>query len=514
MIDRRFGAPRKFGTSTKFGASTFDGLRLLWSVEVDWNDDGLYDANEMKYLKSIRTARGRQGYVSNSGVGFERQMVGKCVITLDDTNGRFDAWNTESELYPNVNYGKKVRVRVTDVATGTTYSVFFGYIQDIEPYYDYSTGGRSVTLTVTDLWTHLRNYNPNYGIQENISPGAAIGYVLDSVGWKWGRDIDTGSDIIRYWWANGDKQAGTVIEEIAESFVGYFSITADGVATYRNRSNVGEAVAAITESDMLKDIVIPQPWKNSRNVTRIKTHPRTAASTGVIYQLLGNIPTVQTGAGNALTLFGNYTYNNEPVPATAIVTPVATTDYTMNTQSDGGGTDKTADCTVTLTDFGDRCKLVITNNSGGTVYITKLQVRGEALYEPNVSDVIYPSTLPSQPRQFVLDLPWQQDVNVAVDFSNTIGPFLAEDHPYPIVQIEARPELQFAPDLFQLVTLTSTRFGILGDSFRVAYIEHETIHPSCQAVRTKFYLEPYISADEFWIWDTNSVFDMSTIFGA
>lgn len=512
--NRRFGSPRKFGTSTTFGASTFDDIRLFWSIEVDWDDDGFFDGNEVYYLQGIRTSRGRQGYVANNGIGFERQMVGRCTVRLEDNSGRFDAWNTSSELYPNVNYGKKVRVTVMDVSTGTTYPVFFGHIQDIDPLYNYSTGDRYVSITIADLWTHLRNYNANQAIQQNITPGTAIGAALDSVGWQWGKDLDAGSDTIRYWWANGDKQAGSIIEEIADSFVGYFYIAADGKATYRHRSNIGAAVVSLSQDDLLKDVSIPQPWKNSRNVTRIKAHPRTAASTGVIYQLLGNTPSVQTGAANELTIFGNYVYNNEPVPATNIVTPVATTDYTMNTQSDGGGTDKTADCTVTLTDFGDRCKLVVRNNSGGLVYITKLQVRGDALYEPNVSDVLYPATLPSQPRQFVLDLPWQQDVNVAVDFSNTIGPFLAGSHPFPIVQIEARPELQFPPDLFDLVSLTSTKFGILGDSFRVAFIEHETLHPNCQAVRTKFYLEPYISADEYWTWDTFSDFDTETIFGA
>lgn len=104
-------------------------------------------------------------------------------------------------------------------------------------------------------------------------------------------------------------------------------------------------------------------------------------------------------------------------------------------------------------------------------------------------------------------------MNVATDFSNILGPFLADDNMFPIVQLEGRPALQFAPDLFDVVSLTSAKYGVSGESFRVAYIEHESLTETCQAVRTKFYLEAYISGADYWIWDT-SVFDTTTIFGA
>ena len=514
MTDRRFGTWNKFGTSNTFGASSLNA-NLLWGVEVDWDGDGVFSgSNEARYMTSIRGSRGRQRYITQDGHGFEKLQKGVYYITLQNETGRYDAWNTSSELYPNVNYGKDVRITVKDVSTGTVYPVFYGIIEDIQPYIDPYSMEAQVFVTVVDGWGFLRNYNASYPIQENITPGAAIGYVLDNIGWlsRWGRDLDAGSDTIRYWWADGDKTAGSVIEDIAESFVGYFFINADGKATFRTRTNVGASIEDLTQDVLLKDISLPQPWENSRNVTRIKAHPRTAADSGVIYQLLGNTPSIDNG--NSLNLFGNYVYSNQPVPAINIIDPVASTDYTMNTQPDGSGVDKTADCTVTITDFGDRAKFVITNNAGATVYITKLQLRGEALYEPNVSDIIYPSTLPGTPRQFILDIPWQQDVNVAADFSNVIGPFLAASHPFPIVQLEGRPALQFAPDLFDIITLTSEKYGIANESFRVAYIENESIGEGCQGVRTKFYLEAYVSADEYWVWDTNSVFDSSTIFGA
>jgi hypothetical protein len=43
------------------------------------------------------------------------------------------------------------------------------------------------------------------------------------------------------------------------------------------------------------------------------------------------------------------------------VTPVATTDYTANTQADGGGADLTADIDITITKFATATKLEVEN---------------------------------------------------------------------------------------------------------------------------------------------------------
>lgn len=514
-IDRRFGKWNKFGTTNTFGASSVNAS-LAWGVEVDWDGDYIFDgSNEAKYMVGIRGQRGRPRYVTRNGQGFEKVNTGRFYITLDNSTGRYDAWNTSSPLYPNVTYGRDVNIKVRSFATDTVYNVFRGLIEDIQPS-NTLDGEKRVIITVVDGWQYLRNYTARYAIQQNITPDEAIGFILDSVSWpsRWGRNLDAVLDNIRYWWANGNKIAANEIDDVAESFLGYFFIDNTGRASYKSRSNVGTSFADLTSSVLLKDVTLPQPWDYSRNLTRIKVHPRTAAATGVIYQLVGNTPSVVPGAANALTLFGNYTYNNVAVPATNIVTPVATTDYTMNTASDGSGSNQTANCTVTITDFGDSVKFIITNNSGVTVYITKLQLRGDALYEPNVSDVIYQGTgFSSLPREFKLDLLWQQDINVATDFSNIIGPYLDQLHPFPYVQLEGRPDEQFAPDLFDVVTLTLTNLGILGDSYRVAYIEHESVTENCQSIRTKFHLESYISANEYWIWGT-AQFDSTTIFGA
>jgi hypothetical protein len=514
MTDRRYGH-NTYGNGALYGTSDATEA-IAWGVEIDWDEDGVYDTNEASRMTHLSVTRGRKKLLQEVGQGFEKIPSGKAVITLRNDDGRFDAWNTSSALYPNVNYGKDVRIRVRDMnTTADPYPVFSGFITNIVPV---GYGDRAkVVIYVSDRLDYLRNQSGRVSMQENISPDDAISLILDSVGWTWGTNFETSTDTIRYWWASGNKQAISEIEDVATSFLGYFYIDASGNARYKTRSSVTDSVADFLQEQLNKDIENPQPYEISRNLTRLKVHPRTAASTGVIWQLVGNTPSIQTGANNALRIFANYTYNNVAVPAKNVITPVATTDFLINSQSDGLGSNLTGSCTVTMTDFGDTAQLTITNLSGSLGYITFLRIRGDAIYEPNVSDVTYPSdtTTVSRPREFVLDLTWQQDINVAGDIANVIGAFYGATHPIPHVKMENYPAIMFAPDLFEIVTFTMAKIGIEGESFRVGGIDLETDsnYENCQSVHFDYYLEPYISGSDFMQWDTNATWDTTTIFG-
>lgn len=511
--DRRFGTINKFGTSNQFGASGI-GDGLAWGFEVDWDGDGLFDgSNEARYLKTISIDRGRKKYLKPKGQGFETFQTGRGVFTFDNSSGRYDAWNTDGELYPNVGVGKDVRVTVRDMAStdATPYPVFYGVISDLVPS-GYGTNP-IVTIYVEDAWAYLRNYTARVAIQTNISPDTAIGAILDYVNYptRWGRDLDVSADTIDYWWASNSKQAGSEIEDIAISFLGNFFIDAQGQARFVTRSNTTASGINFEQDVLLKDMANPQPWEIQRNLTRIKVHPRDASSTdAVLYTQFGTSPLISDGVSNALNIFCNYTYNNNPAPASDIIQPVAVTDWTTNTAADGSGADKTTDCSVTAVNLGDTALVTITNTSGGDVYLTKLVIRGTAIYEQNTSALVYPSTTPTQPREFVLDLIWQQDANVAKDFSLVIGQYLSSLHPTPAVQVEQRPPYQYGIELMDIVTTSITKLGISGVSYRVGGIVHSG---TPQQVTTTFYLEPYISSANFWVWDTASVFDTSTIFG-
>lgn len=513
MTDRRYGV-NKYGDGKLYGASdAWDAY--AWDVSIDWDGDGVLETNDADRLISVSISRGRQRLLGSSGEGFEAISTGSAILTFRNDDRRFDAWYASSPLYPNIGYGKDVRIRVKDLNTGIIYNRFFGMITDIQP----SGYGVDATVSIhaSDGLEYMRNYGGRVSMQTNITPDAAISKILDSINWppRWGRSLDASSDTIRYWWASGNKQAMSEIEDLALSFLGYFFVDATGQARYVKRSSIGSAVASYDQSILLKDIGNPQPYEIRRNITRIKVHPRTQAATGTIWQLAGNTPSVLPGAANALIIWANYTYNNSETPAINVISPVAVTDWTVNTAADGSGTDLTGDCAVYLTDFGDTGKLIIVNNGGSLGYITSLKIRGDAIYELNATDVIWPSdqSTVNVPRELYFDLIWQQDINVAMDISNVLGPFYAALHPTPNIKIVNRPSLQFAPDLFDIVTISIDYIGLTGAAYRVGAIEESTEGETCQSVQTRLFLEPYISGESFMHWDTLSVWDTSTIFG-
>lgn len=502
-----------WGNGTKWGASDVTET-LAYGLEIDWNGDGSFDgSSEASYMIAWSSFRGRRNMLRSTGTGFESIQTGTLTITLDNNDDRYTTRNTSSPLYPNVVPGKEIRFRVRDMSqTGTViYPVFYGTIIDIEPQYN------NVIITAEDGWRFLRTYSAGVATQEDITPDEAAGLLLDSIGWpeRWGRDLDSFSDLIPYWWASGNRKAGTELEDLLNSFLGHFFVDNAGRARVSGRISVSSSAADLFQDQLLKDFRNPQPWENQYNVTRIKVHPRVVASSGTIYQMTGTAPSIQPGA--SLTIFADYRYNNLLVPAINVITPVATTDWLTNTQADGLGSDKTANCTLSFTDFGDTAKMKFTNNDAGTVFLIAPKIRGQAVYESSSADVTYPTDLDTvqQKRQFLLDLIWQQDINAAESFTQAFGDFLDRDNLFPVVSIENRPELQYAADLFDIVSLTIVQKGIDGLSFKVSGISHKS-DPSirtCQRVTTELLLEPYISSSDFWIWDTASEFDTKTIFG-
>ena len=117
------------------------------------------------------------------------------------------------------------------------------------------------------------------------------------------------------------------------------------------------------------------------------------------------------------------------------------------------------------------------------------------------------------PRELLFDLPWLQDPNIGRDLADVLGAFFAGLHPMPHVKIVNRSELQFAPDLIDIVSADIPALGLNGESFRIGGIEHKTMDEGCQMVQTDLWLEPYVAAGNYMQFDTNSVWDTSTVFG-
>ena len=501
----------KYGTSHKYGATVLGTVEALsWAIEVDWDGDGVFDGvNEAFYLMKAPTIqRGRRNMLRPSGQGFETLQTGKCNITLSNHDGRYDAWNTSSPLYPNVEAGKDVRVRVKDISTGVIYNRFYGIIQDIEPS-GYGANAK-VTIRCEDAIRVLRD------ISISATSPAAFGYsptvtnclekLFQSINFpsRWGWTLDTNPDTIRIWYASGDRSVATELEDLALSFLGYFFISSAGMAIYYNRQSHTTSVETISESEILKDIGNPQPWVIKRDVVKIIVHPRiflNGEGFGVIVWLAdyGEYPGI--AAGNTLTFFIDYIYNGFPVYIEGSIagtvwfatTLHGTIDFGLPTQYSGA-----------VTNFGFSGKAAINNPNAVTVYFTRQAENPSAYYSEfhgfasynerteTVSNPRDPTTL-INPRQFVSSSMWYQDIDQAATLADLLQPLLSAKNKTPIITFENRFSKQFTPDVFDVITLDVPTLGINSEDFRVGFIDENPIGESTQAIRTTFYLEPFLS---------------------
>jgi hypothetical protein len=429
-------------------------------------------------------ARGRNYYVNSDGVGFERVGVGRAIITLDNYDRRYDPFYTGSPLYPYVLPGRKVSLKEKAGTSATQYPIITGRIADIKPI----SGIDQVKITVEDDTRILMDETISMTIQTSQQVDTLIGLVLDEVGWPSAdRAIDAVTDTIPYWWADG-VSAWDALNELAESVLGSFFIAADGKDTFYGRSHSDTAVVTLDQADILKQIDVPQPYENIRNSITINVKPRVEVDT-TLWELQEK--TLVT-AGETIYIWAEFSYDGESVPATVVTTPVATSDYTMNSAADGSGTNMTSDFAVSIDTFAKRAKLTIKNNSASNGYITMFKINGTAAYVPNIASVVdedSASIAIYKKRSFLLESDWFQDVNLAQSFVDYLVTSLPLVRAFPEMQIEFQPTLQFPIDLFSRV-LVSIPYRGVNNVYAIGSIEHKSLNNNISSILTTVKVEP------------------------
>jgi hypothetical protein len=119
------------------------------------------------------------------------------------------------------------------------------------------------------------------------------------------------------------------------------------------------------------------------NYFTVYANPRRVdASPQVLFQL--DEP-VFIGSGQTIQFKGSYAdpAGGLPINGQNMITPVITTDYLMNTASDGSGTDISSDLVVTPNYGTEGFNHTLKNNSTSTGWITKFNARGYGIYNYN-----------------------------------------------------------------------------------------------------------------------------------
>lgn len=517
----RFGT-FKYGSSTKYGTSPTNA-NLLWSFIVDWDNDGYFSGeNEAEYMVDFSLSRGRDHLIAPNGQGFERYQAGKVSVTLDNSDGRYNPFNTLSPLYPYVTPGRSVRIAVKNTNTGTDYSLMRGKISDIQPY---NTRGRKlVKIDVIDGQQFLADKTVKIGMRNAGYPfetgdavnttGFWVDLILERANWpedEWPRTYVELTDYtgqltpgstedfytqLRFAWF-WNRNAMEAIKELENTELGTFLHDRNGNAQFLSQHKTYDNLIDIDESEILTDITIPQPWETLRNRIEITVNPiqlNVVSPIPIVWSIAGtDDQAIPIAAESSFVVDASFRYfNYTVVPANYAVV------FTVNSLASGAGSNLTASCVAQISEVGDGATITILNNSVTDGFITSLYVSGDPVYgafdsvmsaEDNDSIDIYSS------RVLNIQSPWTQ----AADYGQEIADFLLEELkdpiPFPVIKIEARPSLQFPLDLYvDAIHLTADSLSI-NRVYRIGKISHDWLNDNGQAVLTILKLEPYFAVD-------------------
>jgi hypothetical protein len=163
--------------------------------------------------------------------------------------------------------------------------------------------------------------------------------------------------------------------------------TNDYILLETNDKILMDESAAVTLDNQMHALTVSP--RTLANLVTVSVFPRTrdAAATSVLWS---NSSELTLAAGASTTITG--TYRNPTGGGSAcgvdMVPPVATTDYTMFTATNGGGSDVTANLTVSAVFKTNKVTVTLTNTTAANGYINKLQVRGRGIYKYDASSQI------------------------------------------------------------------------------------------------------------------------------
>ncbi|MCK9521244.1 MAG: LamG domain-containing protein, partial [Dehalococcoidia bacterium] len=346
-------------SSSEGNAGTITGA--TWVAGLVIPDDDI-----SAYTKSITTERGRDSDLGDV-------QVSTAELRVVNTSKNFSPEYSSGAYYGKLKPMRPIRIQAT--YGGSTYDVFYGYITKIVPNpskkqqdaYIHAVGqlSRFQTKVTTELL-------------EDVGEDEVIAAIIDAVerpAETIPNSLDTGEDSYSYakFTATNGLEA---LSHVIKSCCGRVYDKADGTIVFESRGHRALSphdASVYTLNEDHYSMTYAYGERELLNRFTTKAHARTALSTAEVWR---NWDTPYIPAGETLTINAILAY-----PALSITTPAATTDYTANNQADGLGTDRTADVSITLTEYAESIGIAVENTGATGFYLTFIRLRGDLLQE-------------------------------------------------------------------------------------------------------------------------------------
>jgi hypothetical protein len=370
-----------------------------------------------------------RGMASNA-VDDRLARVGSFTFTVQNITGKFDP-DSATAL---AGWGKGTLIEMRVLYQTRSFKRFRGHIDSIKPN-DISNGDHTCTVTVYDFMDYI--YNAPFttpAIQTNKTGDVAVNALIAALPIQpQATSIQVGSYTYPaiFDTATTGTKMSTELQKIVNSEGSYFYVRCDNVygetlvfenALARNGlvtkkatetynlpipiynshylidhlgrylvDHLGRKLKANEATTHTFDYTFTGSHLNSQdrnngtviNKATIKAYPKkTDTSNQVLYKL--DSPML-LGSGETKTFNGRYTNPTQTTSTqvNAVQTSMSVTTKTMNTASDGSGTDLSANLTATAVFYSSYPEWTVTNSSGYAGYITVLTASGLGIYQDN-----------------------------------------------------------------------------------------------------------------------------------
>jgi hypothetical protein len=303
--------------------------------------------------------------------------------------------------------GKQIKFEATH--SGSTYPLFRGRVTNfnVNPH----MGSRETLIEAGDSLNKLINKFITTSLYVNTNAQSLFTLLMSESGVN-SFSVDPNiADIVSFAWYE-DRQVTRALEQL-NSF-GNYSMYEDGAGTLRLRSryfrqgDTSVATYSAVDSGFGFDrLEYDFSQESVSNYIKVTGQPRRARTAVGTVAWLEELVTIQASAGAGFLLnFIDTDDSNTQGPAIDVITPVKSTDWRLNTASDGSGVDRTSTGSLQFTLFGASAVCSLFNGSGSAVYVTKFVIRGNAVqeqptlsakFENNSSQVVFGR------REFTLD---------------------------------------------------------------------------------------------------------------
>lgn len=383
-----------------------------WSLEVEWSA-GTW-TNEGARVLSARTSCG-------FWLGDLVADVGRGEFVLANHDRRFSPDNSSSPLYGLLLPRKQLRLKA-----GSTV-VWRGYIERLLPTAGEWGRDRCTVIAVDglallDQARVSEAHEDSKAVDDAVAALVASSYTPAATSYA-----DNGDELSHYGrsWQPERTTVRDAIREVCATVYGRFWVARDGTATYwsRNELQDGSASAALTLSGSEPVTGMELGIDVARVINRAQVTVFPVETVSVEQTIWESQTVLRVGPGETRTIYALYRDSSgERCGAVDVVTPVATTDYTVNERRDGTGVDYTGTSWFALSGTAEATRLALTlsNTASGPLYVTALKVRGKPIVTYDPVTVVHEDTSSQaayQVRERALQLTMQEDDNLAQSYA-------------------------------------------------------------------------------------------------